>query len=255
MKAFCCDNYKDESVLQGLMSRFYPKGNRPQIIVSPFSDKLYNVHGRLPNRAGHDHSNNSSHHQLPAVCFRFSAFWLTMRVDVWFQEKDKARRIMQKGRPPKNCREAFTAEGDQVFPNRYYTSEFSMAKYLKLENLKAQLSRFHLQANSVTEDILSMENILNSTIKTLKKTQQISPERQHVTCSTKSIDTEITRLKKKLKVYESNHGEQEQVIRKQTATSKWVIWELADQSGPTQSTLSGAMPTGWDEITFVTKFP
>ncbi|MEQ2217335.1 hypothetical protein XENOCAPTIV_005773, partial [Xenoophorus captivus] len=46
MKAFCCDNYKDESVLQGLMSRFYPKGNRPQIIVSPFSDKLYNVHGR-----------------------------------------------------------------------------------------------------------------------------------------------------------------------------------------------------------------
>ncbi|MEQ2254827.1 hypothetical protein ILYODFUR_007570 [Ilyodon furcidens] len=349
MKAFCCDNYKDESVLQGLMSRFYPKGNRPQIIVSPFSDKLYNVHGRFGAGA--------------AVCFRFSAFWLTMRVDVWFQEKDKARRIMQKGRPPKNCREAFTAEGDQVFPNRYYTSEFSMAKYLsgdieteinllesELENLKAQLSRFQLQANSVTEDILSMENILNSTIKTLKKTQasenqvkaaiseletaseehsddftslvevaqenqqkievekqavqeakaeldkqrntseeadsnyssvrdkidqlleeieplkdeqlkletecvkhernlkllekklrthednvqamnsalsekeqelqenvekakQISPERQHVTCSTKSIDTEITRLKKKLKVYESNHGEQEQVIR------------------------------------------
>lgn len=38
--------------------------------------------------------------------------------------------MMQKGRPPGNCREAFTAEGDQVFPNRYYTSEFSMAKYL-----------------------------------------------------------------------------------------------------------------------------
>lgn len=37
---------------------------------------------------------------------------------------------MQKGRPPKNCREAFTAEGDQVFPNRYYASEFNVAKYL-----------------------------------------------------------------------------------------------------------------------------
>lgn len=37
---------------------------------------------------------------------------------------------MQQGRPPKNCREAFTAEGDQVYPNRYYTSDFSMAKYL-----------------------------------------------------------------------------------------------------------------------------
>ena len=46
MKAFCCDNYRDEAVLQELMSPYYPKGNRPQIIVSPFSDKLYNVHGR-----------------------------------------------------------------------------------------------------------------------------------------------------------------------------------------------------------------
>lgn len=46
VKAFCCDNYKDEAVLQELMTRFYPKGNRPQIIVSPFSDKLYNIHGR-----------------------------------------------------------------------------------------------------------------------------------------------------------------------------------------------------------------
>ncbi|XP_047249227.1 structural maintenance of chromosomes protein 6 isoform X2 [Girardinichthys multiradiatus] len=362
MKAFCCDNYKDESVLQGLMSRFYPKGNRPQIIVSPFSDKLYNVHGR-----------KACHPDYLTVLDTITATTsviINCLVDMRgietilvIKEKDKARRIMQKGRPPKNCREAFTAEGDQVFPNRYYTSEFSMAKYLsgdieteinllesELENLKAQLSRFQLQANSVTEDILSMENILNSTIKTLKKTQasenqvkaaiseletaseeqsddlnsleevaqenqqkievekqavqeakaeldkqrntseeadsnyssvrdkidqlleeieplkdeqlkletecvkhernlkllekklkthednvqamnsalsekeqelqenvekakQISPERQHVTCSTKSIDTEITRLKKKLKVYESNHGEQEQVIR------------------------------------------
>lgn len=37
---------------------------------------------------------------------------------------------MQHCRPPKNCREAFTVEGDQVYPNRYYTSDFSMAKYL-----------------------------------------------------------------------------------------------------------------------------
>ncbi|KAK5603295.1 hypothetical protein CRENBAI_010760 [Crenichthys baileyi] len=362
MKAFCCDNYKDESVLQGLMSRFYPKGNRPQIIVSPFSDKLYNVHGRKACHPDYLTVLDTITATTPVIinCLVDMRGIETILV---IKEKNKARGIMQKGRPPKNCREAFTAEGDQVFPNRYYTSEFSMAKYLsgdieteinllesELENFKAQLSRFQLQANSVTEDILSMENILNSTINTLKKTQasenqvkaaiseletaseeqsddftsleevaqenqqkieaekqvvqeakaeldkqrntseeadsnyssvkdkidqlleeieplkdeqlkletecvkhernlkllekklkthednvqamnsalsekeqelqenvekakQISPERQHVTCSTKSIDTEITRLKKKLKVYESNHGEQEQVIR------------------------------------------
>ncbi|XP_036981226.1 structural maintenance of chromosomes protein 6 isoform X2 [Acanthopagrus latus] len=362
MKAFCCDNYKDEAVLQELMSRYYPKGSRPQIIVSPFSDKVYNIHGR-----------KAHHPDYPSVLDMITAanpVIINCLIDMRgiesiliIKEKDKARKVMQHGRPPKNCREAFTVEGDQVFPNRYYTSEFSMAKYLggdietelsmlesDLENHQAQLSRFQLHVTSVSEQIVSMESQLNSTIMTLKKTlasvnqikasiseletagedqiddissleevaqeyrqkieaekqavqeakaeldkhqkmtedveseyasvrervdqlpdhmeplrdeqmkletecmkhernlkilenklkshedniqamksdltqreeelqeyvakaSEISPERQQVTGSTKSIDTEITRLKKKLKVYESSHGQHEQVVR------------------------------------------
>ncbi|XP_054469577.1 structural maintenance of chromosomes protein 6 [Anoplopoma fimbria] len=362
MKAFCCDNYKDEAVLQELMCRYYPKGNRPQIIVSPFSEKVYNIHGR-----------KAHHPEYPSVLDIITAtspVIINCLIDMRgiesiliIKEKDKARRIMQQDRPPKNCREAFTAEGDQVYTNRYYTSDFSMAKYLggdleteismlesDLENLQAQLSRFQLQVTSVTEDIVSMESNLNNTIMTLKKTlvsvnqvkasiteletagedhiddissleevaqenlqkieeerqtvreakteldehqrtaedieskysavreridqlsddteslkdeqlklevewakhertlkiletkleahefniqamntelakreeelqdyvakaTEISPERQQVTVSTRSIDTEITRLKKKIQVYESSHGEQEQVVR------------------------------------------
>ncbi len=38
---------------------------------------------------------------------------------------------MQGSRPPKNCREAFTADGDQVYTNRYYTLEHEvLAQYL-----------------------------------------------------------------------------------------------------------------------------
>ncbi|XP_039992840.1 structural maintenance of chromosomes protein 6 isoform X2 [Xiphias gladius] len=182
MKAFCCDNYKDEAVLQELMSRYYPKGHRPQIIVSPFSEKVYNIHGR-----------KACHPEYPSVLDIItgaSPVVINCLIDMRgiesvliIREKDEARRVMQQGRPPKNCREAFTAEGDQVFPNRYYTSDFSMAKYLggdleteismlasDLENHQAQLSRFHLHVTSVTEDIMSMENSLNSTIMTLKKT-------------------------------------------------------------------------------------
>lgn len=47
----------------------------------------------------------------------------------------------------------------------------------------------------------------------MAKASEISPERQQVTGSTKSIDTEITRLKKRIKVYESSHGQHEQVVR------------------------------------------
>ncbi|XP_056249827.1 structural maintenance of chromosomes protein 6 isoform X2 [Seriola aureovittata] len=362
MKAFCCDNYKDEAVLQELMSRYYPKGHRPQIIVSPFSEKVYNIHGR-----------KASHPEYPSVLDIFTAMSpiiINCLIDMRgiesiliIKEKDKARKVMQHGRPPKNCREAFTAEGDQVYPNRYYTSDLSLAKYLggdleseismlesDLENHRAQLSRFQLHVTSVTEDIMRMESELNITIMTLKRTlvsvnqvkatvteletadeeqiddissleevahenqqkidaekqtvdeakkeldkhrkmvedigckyssvreridqlseemeplkdeqlkleaecakhernlkifehklnchednihamksdlaqreeelqdyvakaSRISPERQQVTGSTKSVDTEITRLKRKMKVYESSHGEHEQVVR------------------------------------------
>lgn len=37
---------------------------------------------------------------------------------------------MQSNRPPKNCREAFTAEGDQVFERRYYSSDYVRPKFL-----------------------------------------------------------------------------------------------------------------------------
>ncbi|XP_034418531.1 structural maintenance of chromosomes protein 6 isoform X4 [Cyclopterus lumpus] len=362
MKAFCCDNYKDEAALQELMCRHYPKGNRPQIIVGPFSEKVYNIQGR-----------KADHPEYPSVLDIIAApspVIINCLIDMRgiesiliIKEKDKARRVMQQGRPPKNCREAFTAEGDQVFSNRYYTSDFSMPKYLggdleteismlesDLENHQAQLSRFHLHGTSVTEDIVSMESNLNNTIMALKNTlvsvnqvkasiteletageehiddissleevaqenrpkveaekqfvheakadldkhrrtaedveskysavreqidrlsedmealkeeqlkleaecaklertlqiletnlkahqdnvramsidlaeraeelqeyvakaTEISPERQQVTGSTRSIDIEITRLKQKIKVHESDHGEQEQVVR------------------------------------------
>lgn len=46
MKAFCCDNYHDEAVLQDLMSPYYPRGKRPPIIVCPFTKEVYNTEER-----------------------------------------------------------------------------------------------------------------------------------------------------------------------------------------------------------------
>ncbi|XP_029568705.1 structural maintenance of chromosomes protein 6 [Salmo trutta] len=182
MKTFCCDNYKDEAVLQDLMSRYFSKGNRPQIIVSPFSGSVYRVQGRGVNHPEYPSVLDSLSIANPVI----TNCLIDMRgieSILIIKEKDAARRVMQQGRPPRNCREAFTVEGDQVYPNRYYTPDFSMAKYLggdleteirmvesELENYKAQLSRFQLHLSSVNEDIQRMEAKLHSTIMTLKKT-------------------------------------------------------------------------------------
>lgn len=47
MKTFCCDNYKDERVLQELMAPHFSKGSRPQIVVCSFTEHVYNVQHRL----------------------------------------------------------------------------------------------------------------------------------------------------------------------------------------------------------------
>ncbi|XP_029282466.1 structural maintenance of chromosomes protein 6 [Cottoperca gobio] len=190
MKAFCCDNYKDEAVLQQLMCLHYPRGNRPQIIVSRFSDKVYNIHGRKAVHAEYPSvldiiTATSSVIINCLIDMRGIESILIIKVALNFTSlrKDKARRVMQQSRPPANCREAFTAEGDQVYPNRYYTSDFSVARYLggdleteisllasELENHGAQLSKFQLHVSSVTEHLRSMESELSRSARTLKST-------------------------------------------------------------------------------------
>lgn len=77
---------------------------------------------------------------------------------------------MQQGWPPKNCREAFTAEGDQVYPNRYYTSDFSMAKFLggDLETEIRQIS-FHINASAVNKRADCCKEIMCHRVKTSRK--------------------------------------------------------------------------------------
>ncbi|XP_016370683.1 structural maintenance of chromosomes protein 6-like [Sinocyclocheilus rhinocerous] len=185
IKSFCCDNYRDEKVLQGLMSSYFPRGNRPQIIVCPFTDRVYNLQDR-----------GVQHPEFPSVldCLNIENPVITnclidmrsIESILIIKENARARKVMQGSRPPKNCREAFTADGDQVYTNRYYTTEREvLAQYLggdpeaeirlvesELENNQAQLSRFQLHLGSVKEDIQFMEEKLRSVIMACKKNQE-----------------------------------------------------------------------------------
>ncbi|XP_016296357.1 structural maintenance of chromosomes protein 6-like [Sinocyclocheilus anshuiensis] len=185
IKSFCCDNYRDEKVLQGLMSSYFPRGNRPQIIVCPFTDRVYNLQDR-----------GVQHPEFPSVlyCLNIENPVITnclidmrsIESILIIKENARARNVMQGSRPPKNCREAFTADGDQVYTNRYYTTEREvLAQYLggdpeaeirlvesELENNQAQLSRFQLHLGSVKEDIQFMEEKLRSVIMACKKNQE-----------------------------------------------------------------------------------
>ncbi|XP_074919764.1 structural maintenance of chromosomes protein 6 isoform X2 [Chelonoidis abingdonii] len=141
LQAFCCDNHHDERMLQTLMSKFYSSGYRPQIIVSRFRNEVYDVRPRAVH-----------HPEFPSVLTALeidNAVVANCLIDMrgietilLIKSNPKAREVMQSKRPPKNCREAFTAEGDQVFERRYYSSDNTRPKFLS-KDVEAEIS--HLQ--------------------------------------------------------------------------------------------------------------
>ncbi|XP_062429143.1 structural maintenance of chromosomes protein 6 isoform X2 [Rhea pennata] len=173
VQAFCCDNHNDERNLQILMSKYYPSGFRPQIIVNKFQNKVYDVRHR-----------GVHHPEFPSVLTALEiddAVVANCLIDIrsietvlLIKSSCKAREVMQSNRPPKNCREAFTAEGDQVFERRYYSSDYLRPKYLskdveaeishlekEIENKKAQLMTSQQRLHSIENEIRQNEDHLH----------------------------------------------------------------------------------------------
>nr|KAF6448877.1 structural maintenance of chromosomes 6 [Rousettus aegyptiacus] len=130
LQAYCCHNHADERVLQALMRKFYlPGASRPQIIVSEFRNDMYDVRHRA-----------AYHPEFPTVLTALeidNAVVANSLIDMrgietvlLIKSNAVARAVMQSEKPPKNCREAFTADGDQVFVGRYYSSEYTRPKFL-----------------------------------------------------------------------------------------------------------------------------
>ncbi|KAL2306901.1 hypothetical protein Nmel_004846 [Mimus melanotis] len=172
LQAFCCDNHSDERTLQFLMSKYYTRGHRPQIIVNKFQNKIY------------DTSQRAVHHpEFPSVLTALEIdnpvvanCLIDMRgieTVLLIKSSRRAREVMQCNRPPKNCKEAFTAEGDQVFPRRYYSSTFVRPKFLsqdveaeishldkEIENKRAQLTASQQRLHSIENEIRQNEDHL-----------------------------------------------------------------------------------------------
>uniref|UniRef100_A0A2K6GZB3 Structural maintenance of chromosomes protein 6 n=1 Tax=Propithecus coquereli TaxID=379532 RepID=A0A2K6GZB3_PROCO len=160
LQAYCCHNHADERVLQALMKQFYlPGTSRPQIIVSEFRNEMYDVRHRA-----------AYHPDFPTVLTALeidNAVVANSLIDMrsietvlLIKSNSVARAVMQSQKPPKNCREAFTADGDQVFAGRYYSSENTRPKFLskdvdseiRLESSLAFLYYFHWLVYILAQD-------------------------------------------------------------------------------------------------------
>uniref|UniRef100_A0A8C7XFD9 Structural maintenance of chromosomes protein 6 n=1 Tax=Oryzias sinensis TaxID=183150 RepID=A0A8C7XFD9_9TELE len=129
LHAFTCDNYEDEKLLQDLMKKCYPSGRRPSIITSPFFPKVHDTRRRAVN-----------HPEFPSVLQALEIedpVVANCLIDqrgiesiLLIKNNTQARKVMLGKNPPRNCTQAFSKEGDQIYTNRVYSADQTRANCL-----------------------------------------------------------------------------------------------------------------------------
>ncbi|XP_047378029.1 structural maintenance of chromosomes protein 6 isoform X2 [Sciurus carolinensis] len=234
LQAYCCHNHADERILQALMKRFYPPGtSRPQIIVSEFRNEMYDVR----HRAAH-------HPEFPTVLTALeidNAVVANSLIDMrgietvlLIKNNSVARAVMQFQKPPKNCREAFTADGDQVFAGRYYSSENTRPKFLsrdvdseisdlenEVENKKAQIINLQQHLSALEKDIKHNEDLLKrcqlhykelkmKIRKSISEIRELENIEEHQSVDIATLEDEAQENKIKMKMVEKNMEQQKE---------------------------------------------
>uniref|UniRef100_A0A8C5HJG2 Structural maintenance of chromosomes protein 6 n=1 Tax=Gouania willdenowi TaxID=441366 RepID=A0A8C5HJG2_GOUWI len=171
LQAFTCDNHDDERLLQSIMAKFCPGGRRPVIITSQFLPQVHDTRRRAVNHPQYPSVLQALEIQDPVVtnCLIDQR---GIESILLIKNRTEARRLMQGGNPPRNCTQAFSKEGDQIYNNRNYSAEQARAKYfsgdveedircvLTNENDRAQANRFQQQMRKLDEDIKQNESLL-----------------------------------------------------------------------------------------------
>ncbi|XP_070588951.1 structural maintenance of chromosomes protein 6 isoform X2 [Erythrolamprus reginae] len=194
--AFCCDNHKDERVLQALMSKCCQAGFRPTIIVIRFQNSVYDVQSRAV-----------FHPNYPTVLTALdidNAVVTNCLIDMrnietvlLIKNNYEARRVMQHSRPPRYCKEAFTADGDQVFEERYYSSENRGPRFLN-RDVEADISNLEKEVESRKTHLLATQQRIRSVELNIKQNKSYLTDhhrhRKELQITVRKINLEITEL-------------------------------------------------------------
>lgn len=234
LQAYCCHDHADERVLQALMRKFYlPGTSRPQIIVSEFRHEIYDVRHRA-----------AYHPEFPTVLTALeidNAVVANSLIDMrgvetvlLIKNNSVARAVMQSQKPPKNCREAFTADGDQVFAGRYYSSEYTRPKFLsrdvdseisdlenEVENKKAQILSLQQHLSALEKDIKRNEEFLRrcqlhckeikmKIRKCISEIRELENIEEHQSVDIATLEDEAQENKAKMKMVEENMEQQKE---------------------------------------------
>ncbi|CAC5418017.1 SMC6 [Mytilus coruscus] len=188
IRSFCCNDHHDQKLLDIILDRHCGDRSRPSIITSKFKDTVYDTS------------------KLRVQCDEFPAVIDVLNIEdpvianclidqrnieliLLIADRKRATQVMDpelRPGPPKNCREAFTLSGDQLFcfPSlRHYSCNYDRATFLTA---------------NVEEDIQKMEEEINGIRSDLEKTRQkqrnLNIELSKNENKGKKIDTQLMKI-------------------------------------------------------------
>ncbi|XP_063412399.1 structural maintenance of chromosomes protein 6-like isoform X3 [Mytilus trossulus] len=198
ISSFCCNDHHDQKLLDSILDRHCGDRSRPSIITSKFKDKVYDT-SRL--RVQSD--------EFPAVIDVLDVEdpvianclidQRSIELILLIADRKRATQVMDpelRPGPPKNCREAFTLSGDQLycFPSlRHYSCNYDRAKFLTA---------------NVEEDILKMEEELHGIRSDLDKNRQkqrnLNTEISRNENEGKKTDTQLMKIHQKIRKFNTD---------------------------------------------------
>ncbi|XP_052075729.1 structural maintenance of chromosomes protein 6-like isoform X4 [Mytilus californianus] len=198
ISSFCCNDHHDQKLLDSILDRHCGDRSRPSIITSKFKDKVYDT-SRL--RVQSD--------EFPAVIDVLDVEdpvianclidQRSIELILLIADRKRATQVMDpelRPGPPKNCREAFTLSGDQLycFPSlRHYSCNYDRAKFLTA---------------NVEEDIQKMEEELNGIRSDLEKNRQkqrnLNIEISKNENEGKKTDTQLMKIHQKIRKFNTD---------------------------------------------------
>ncbi|KAK3538335.1 hypothetical protein QTP70_035213, partial [Hemibagrus guttatus] len=203
MKTFCCDNYRDERVLQELMAPHFPKGSRPQIVVCSFTEQVYNIQHRLVQ---------SEVENYQAQLNRFQLHLNSVRQDIQTMEERlrSAKIACKKNQESMNKVKASIIELENVEETQ--TEDVSSLEEdgqeneqkieLERKNVKVAKSELDKHNKAITDLDRKYRDVKNKREQLSDETEQLKEEQVKAEAERNKFEQTLKILEEKLKTYQ-----------------------------------------------------
>ncbi|GAB1603545.1 structural maintenance of chromosomes protein 6-like [Argonauta hians] len=191
LSAFCVHDHDDCSQLEKIFREVAPRVKPPAFIISQFQSHLYDVSKNRPQNCPYP-SVLDMLDIKKAVVGNCLIDQRSIENVILIENPGEARTFMRKHSLP-SIREAFTLEGDQIFPEpnyRYYSSNTNHSQFLSA-NMEDVITNYENQLKSKMEEQKVLQDRLASTCSTLNASVQ---EERKTSIEIRKIGDQIRKL-------------------------------------------------------------